>query len=502
MKYLIGIDLGTQSTITGLVSEEGKVVSVSSTPTNLIYPEKDAIIQDPEEMLDSVVTTIKAVMESSGTDPSDVEGICIDGQMAGVMGVGKDGMAATPYDSWLDTRCGAARRAFLDYGEERVIGISGGPVTYTAGPKIMWWKENHPDAYAGIYKFVQPAAYCSMRLCGLAGDDAYYDHTYLHFSGFADTRNRAWSEELTSGVGADAAKFPRILRPHDRIGVLTAPMAEACGLLAGTPVVAGCGDTAATSFGAGVTKPGIMFDVAGTASVLACAVDKFVPDTVNKTLIFAPSVVEGLYTPMAYINGGGLCLKWFRDDILGQSLTFKELDALAESVRPGSENLFFVPHFSGRAYPNDEFVRGAYAGLQWIHDKGHMFRAIMESIAYEYAIYKDIIDGLVPGQSYDYVLGVAGGSASRAFSQIKADVLGTPYRSGALADTALLGCASIAGYGVGLFDDIAKITLSAHDYGNLALPDREKYADYSARKEILADLYGSLHDIYERVQKL
>ena len=502
MKYLIGIDLGTQSTVTGLVSEEGRIVSVSSAASNLIYPEKDAIEQDPEEMFASVVATIKGAVEASGADPSDIEGICIDGQMAGVMGVDKDGMAAIPYDSWLDTRCAAARNAFLEYGEERVIEISGGPVTYTAGPKIMWWKENHPDIYAGIYKFVQPASYCTMRLCGLTGDEAFYDHTYLHFSGFADTENKKWSDELIEGVGADASKFPRILRPSDKVGALTGEMARACGLSSGTPVVAGCGDTAASSFGAGITKPGLMFDVAGTASVLACAVDKFAPDTEYKTIIFAPSVAENLYTPMAYINGGGMCLNWFRSEILGKVMTYDELDALAEDVKPGSDNLIFVPHFSGRAYPNDDLVRGAFVGLQWKHGRAHMFRAIRESVAYEYAIYKDIMDRLVPGQSYEYILGVGGGSVSKLFKQIKADVLGTPYRSGVVADTAMLGCASIAGYGVGMFDDIAGITLRVDDYSEQTLPDSEKFADYSARKEILAGLYSSLHDTYGRLQKL
>ena len=502
MKYLLGIDLGTQSTVTALVDDEGNIVSKASVPTHLIYREKDAVEQDPEEMLESVVSTIKEVLEAAGVDRSDIEGICIDGQMAGITGVDKDGMAAIPYDSWLDTRCGSARKAFLDFGEERVIKITGGPVTYTAGPKIMWWKENHPDTYANIYKFVQPASYCSMRLCGLSGDDAYYDQTYLHFSGFADTEHRKWSDELIEGIGADASKFPHILRSYDRVGGMTADMAVACGLLPGTPVVAGCGDTAATSLGAGVTRPGIMFDVAGTASVLACAVDKFVPDTKNKTLIYAPSVVDGLYTPMAYINGGGMCLKWFRDDILDGGLSFKELDALAKEIAPGSENLFFVPHFSGRAYPNDEHVRGAYIGLGWAHRKGHMYRAILESIAYEYAIYKDIMDELVPDQVYDYMLGIGGGSGSKVFTHIKADVLGTPYRSGIETDTALIGCASVAGYGAGLFDDIGKITLGIDDYMNLALPDDEKYADYSARKDILAGLYGALHDTYEGVQKL
>ena len=502
MKYLIGIDLGTQSTKAGLVGEDGTVVRESAVPANLIYQEKDAIIQEPEEMLDSVVAAVKDVMEGSGVKPADVEGICLDGQMAGVMGVDKGGMAAIPYDSWLDTRCGSARHAFLEYGEKRVIGITGAPVSYTAGPKIMWWKKNHPDAYERVYKFVQPAAYCTMRLCGLSGEEAFYDHTYLHFSGFADTRSRAWSDELIESLGVCGSKFPRILSPSDRVGGLTDGMARACGLMEGTPLVAGLGDTAATSFGAGVTKPGLMFDVAGTASVLACAVDRFMPDTEHKTVMFAPSVIEGLYTPMAYINGGGMCLKWFRDDVAGGAMTYGELDGLAALVGPGSGSLLFMPQFSGRVCPNDTLVRGAFIGLQWQHGRGHMFRSIMEGIAYEYMIYKGIIDGLVQGQDYDCVLSVGGGSVSKVFAQIKADALGVPVAAGAESDTALLACASIAGYGVGLFDDIAKLALRESDYTERALPDEGEYAGYTARKEVFAGIYDALHDTYGRLLSL
>jgi xylulokinase len=502
MKYLIGVDLGTQTTKAGIADERGNMLAESARGTNLIYPEDDAVEQDPEEMLSSVVDAIGDVMEASGVSASDVAGVCLDGQMAGVMGVDRDGMAAIPYDSWLDTRCGNARRAFLEYGEERTIAITGGPVSYTAGPKIMWWKENRPEAYGRIYKFVQPAAYCTMRLCGLGGDAAFYDHTYLHFSGFADTARRTWSEELTGALGVDQSKFPRIVRPSDVVGGLTEEMAERCGLISGTPLVAGCGDTAATGFGAGVTKPGLMFDVAGTASVLACAVREFAPDTKRKTILFAPSVVEGLYMPMAYINGGGMCLKWFRDDVLGGSVTYAELDALAADVRPGSDNLLFVPQFSGRVCPNDTLVRGAYIGLRWVHGRGHLFRAVMEGVAYEYAIYKDIIEGLVPDQDYERVLSIGGGSVSELFSRIKADALGVPISTGAVADTALRACHSIAGYGVGLFDDIAALTLNHGDYGKMTIPDASLHADYGARKDVFEGLYGALHDTYERLLKL
>ena len=502
MKYLVGIDLGTQSTIAGLISEDGRAIAKSAIGTKLIYPGKGAVMQDPDEMLGSVLSAVRDVMDASGIAPADVEGLCLDGQMAGLMGVDRDGMAAIPYDSWLDVRCGAARRAFLDFGEEKVIGITGAPVSYTAGPKIMWWKENHPDTYAKIYKFVQPAAWCTMRLCGLDGDEAFYDHTYLHFSGFANTKNRAWSAELIGAMGVAPSKFPRILRPYDVVGGLAGDMAEACGLAQGTPVVAGCGDTAATSFGAGVTKPGLIFDVAGSASVLAIAADNFAPDTERRTIMFAPSVIEGLYTPMAYINGGGMCLKWFRDDVLGGALSYEELDRLAAEVKPGCENLLFVPQFSGRVCPNDTLVRGAYIGLEWVHGRGHMFRSIMESIAFEYALYKDIIDGLVQGRPCENLLCVGGGSVSGVFSKIKADVLGIPVSTGAAADTALLACASIAGFGVGLFDDIAALVLGEDDYREKILPDETQYNGYAARKEVFAGLYDALHETYERLLKL
>ncbi|MCL2684475.1 MAG: FGGY family carbohydrate kinase, partial [Synergistaceae bacterium] len=344
MNYLIGIDLGTQATKASLCDERGAILAEAAQESNLIHPEPGAVEQDPEEMLGSVLNTIKEVLEKSAVSPSDVAGIGIDGQMAGLLAVDGSGHAAIPYDSWLDTRCGKSRKAFLDFGEERTIELTGAPVTYAHGPKIVWWRDEHPETYKRIHKFTQPGSYCAMRMCGLSGGDAFIDHTYLHFSGFADTARKCWSDELVEGIGIDKSKLPRILRPWDRVGAVTSEMASRCGLVQGTPVVAGCGDTAGSTFGAGIVREGLMIDVAGTASILACAVNTFAPDKKYKTIMFAPSVAEGLYTPMAYINGGGMCLKWFRDDVTGKKYSYRELDEMASSVPPGSDNLIFLPH--------------------------------------------------------------------------------------------------------------------------------------------------------------
>ena len=502
MNYLIGVDIGTQGTKTILRDENGLLIREAFEASKLIYSGRDAVTQEPEDILGSVIRTVKTIMEASEIAPASVAAIGVSGQMAGIMGIGADGMAVTPYDSWLDTRCGKYRQPFLDIGEERVISVTGTPVTYAHGPKILWWKNEYPDVYRNIRKFVQPSAYCVMRLCGLRGDDAFIDHTYIHFSGFADTRKRRWSEDLLKEIGAERDKMPRITRPHDIVGRLRADMAELCGLIEGVPCVAGCGDTAASAFGAGIVKSGLLFDVAGTASVLACATDVYNPDVRHKTILYASSVIEGLYTPMAYINGGGMCLKWFRDDVLDKTTSFRELDAMADTIPPGSGDLIFLPHFSSRVCPNDNLVRGSYINLGWTHHTAHLYRAIMEGIAYEYGIYADIIRELAPATVFERVVGVGGGSGSPVFNGIKADVLGVPISNIDLADTASLACCAIAGYGVGLYGSPAELVERSALIRSTVLPDKNRHAFYQPRKRIYASSIEALHGVYGSLQEL
>ena len=133
-------------------------------------------------------------------------------------------------------------------------------------------------------------------------------------------------------------------------------------------------------------------------------------------------MIEGLYTPMAYISGGGMCLKWFRDAILRGEKSYRELDALAEEVPRGSAGLIFTPHFSGRVCPNDGVIKGSWLGLTMRHDYRYLYRAIVESLAYEYKMYLDIIqESVLLEGGGSHVLSVGGGAQSALMNQIKAD---------------------------------------------------------------------------------
>jgi len=165
------------------------------------------------------------------------------------------------------------------------------------------------------------------------------------------------ADELCERFGLDKDKLPKIVDPCDVIGEVSEKSANEFGLAPGTLIAAGAGDTAANALGAGIVDPGMLFDVAGTASVLAGCTNKFVADTKNRALITVRSVIPGLWNPLAYIGGGGLALRWFRDQFYnqacGESLPVSDEDlyprmiSLADTITPGSEGLFFSPHLGG-----------------------------------------------------------------------------------------------------------------------------------------------------------
>lgn len=157
----------------------------------------------------------------------------------------------------------------------------------------------------------------------------------------------------------------RILSPYDVVGGLTKAAAEACGLRAGTPITAGCGDSAASSLGAGITEPGILYDVAGTASIFSACTDLFAPDTENRTVLYAHSVIRDLWIPLAYISGGGLCLRWFRDTFLGASAPsgYGLLEQEAAGVEPAAPD--YILYRTLQAEPVPTIRRCGEPGWDW-----------------------------------------------------------------------------------------------------------------------------------------
>ena len=507
MKYLIGIDIGTTGTKAAIFDIEGRLISEAYQESKLYYPEAGCVEQNPEEFYTSTCATINDIIRKSGVCPKDVAAIGIDGQMAGIMGIDENWNAVTHYDSWLDNRC----KKYVDFiknnFEDKVLMLSGLPSTVAHCAKILWWKNERPEVFNKIKKFIQPAAYVAGRLAGLSAGDAFVDYTYLHFSGLYDAGTTKWSKELCEDLKIPMDKLPEIVEPWKVIGAITGKAAKDCSLKEGIPIVAGAGDQGAGFLGAGIVEPGMVVDVAGTASLLACCVGEYKPDLTFKTLLFPKAASRGLWYPHAYIGGGGLCLRWFRDSMVkpGQdesSQAYNILNEEAADVPPGSDCLMFIPHLGGRNYPYDSKIRGVWAGFSWGHDRKHFYRSILESIAYEYYYYLKIEKSLFPEINFKEVRVIGGGSKGRLFSQIKANVLGMPYVHLDREEVGVLGSAIIAGYGIGIFKSMEETAKSFVNTKNRIEPDMKLNDYYRHFAELYIDMFGMMEGFYERISKL
>jgi xylulokinase len=466
-KYLIGVDLGTSATKAALYQPDGTLVAEASAEVPLYHPKPGVVEQENDDFYRSAAQTVRHCIESSGIEPQAVAAIAFDSQMAGIGSVDESFKPATRFDSWLDMRC----QPYIEYLEQHhsdlITRLTGCPPTCDHGPKILWWKEEQPEQYARIAKFVTPAGYVVGTMAGLSAADAFMDYTFVHFSALSDAQTGAWSPELYRLLGVDPHKLPKIVPPWELVGEVTERAAPDFGLAPGTPIAAGAGDTAAGALGAGIVRPGMLLDTAGTASVLAGCTDQFVADEKNRALLVMRSVVPGLWHPLAYIAGGGLALRWFRDQFFAtpgepsaadSTIMDNLYDMMAEAaakVAPGADGLFFSPHLGGRICPANSSMRGAWLGFSWGHTKAHFFRAILESIAFEYAYYLNILRDLIPKLELIETRVIGGGAQSQLWNQIKADVLGVSYQRLQRAEFATWGSALIAGYAVGLFDDLA-----------------------------------------------
>ena len=500
MPVFVGCDLGTMGTKAAVVDADGTLLGEAFEEVALRHPRPGWAEQDLHEIEQSAHRTIRRAVAASGR-AADIAGVAFSGQMSGIGTIDERFTPVTHFDSWLDTRCAPYITEMAEH-RDRVTALSGCPPTYSHGPKILWWQRERPQEFAAISRFIVPGAFVAGRLCGLRGTQAYIDRTYLHFSNLADTAAAAWSDELLDTFGIDATVLPRIVDPLDVVGEITREAAAATGIPAGVPVAAGAGDQAAASLGAGVTLVGEAFDSAGTASVFAMCTDEFAPDLDRYTVMATHSVVPGTFIALAFINGGGLALRWFRDEIarIDGNDAYRRLDELAADVEPGAGGLLWFPHLQGRVLPPQPHARGAWVGLTAGHTHGHLFRALLEGIAYEYAAWALLARAGGKRTSLEEARALGGGAGSQLWNQIKADVLGIRWVPTRRQECGVLGDALVAAAATGHVSDLAATAKQWQRTADPVVPDPDRTRVYDHLRAAYDDLGASLLPIMNRLQ--
>lgn len=500
MPVFVGCDLGTMGSKAAVVGDDGTFLGQAFEEISLHRPAAGMVEQDLLEIEASAHRVIRKALALAGS-PATVAGVALSSQMSGIGTIDAHFRPATRYDSWLDTRC-EPYIALLSDVADRVTELSGCPPTYSHGPKILYWREEHPETWGTIARFVAPSGFVAGRLAELSVEEAYLDRTFLHFTNLADTEAGTWSAELIAALKVDERVLPRLVDPTDVIGQVGRDGSAATGLPIGTPIAAGAGDTAAAALGAGAVVPRRAFDAAGTASVLGICLDEFRADRERRVLMASRGIVPGTYLSLAFVNGGGLALRWFRDevatDLAGRPDAYEALDLLAATVAPGAEGLLWFPHLQGRVLPPQPHARGAWVGLTSRHGRGHLVRAILEGIAFEYALWADVAIG--PAGELLEARAIGGGASSALWNQIKADVLGIPWVPTVNQECGVLGDALVAAAATGYIGDLRAAADAWQRTGPAYMPNPHHHARYRTLGRAYRALSDALIPVFDELE--
>jgi len=416
--------------------------------------------------------------------------------MHGAVVLDRAGEVLRPAILWNDQRTGAECDAIREAvgGVERLVAITGNDaLTGFTAPKLVWIRDHEPDVWARIAHVLLPKDYVRLRLTGdYALDKADGAGTILF-----DLAARDWSAEVLGALEIDPAWLPPTFEGPAVTGSILKDAAEATGLRAGTPVVAGGGDQAANGVGVGAVAPGVVALSLGTSGVIFAATDRPLFEPRGRVHAFCHAVPDRWHMMSVMLSAAG-SLRWFRDT-LAPGVAFGDLAKTAAEVPAGSDGLLFLPYLTGERSPHpDPLARGAFVGLTVAHDRRHMTRAVLEGVAFGL---RDGLDLMTQAgmRAPSEIRASGGGTASPLWRQILADVLEVEIATVNTTEGAAYGAGILATLGAGWFRsvDAACEALVLATRAATPGPDAPRYAEAHA---IYRELYPALAPSFRQMQ--
>jgi xylulokinase len=487
----IGIDVGTSSVKAVSISAEGAVLSSADSPLSITIPRAGWSEQLPEDWWQSTIRAVNSVV--SGLDSSvHIKAIGLSGQMHSMVALDKDGRVIRPAILWNDVRTSEQCELIRErVGDERLRQLCGNPALegFTA-TKLLWLRQNEPDNFEHLRKFVLAKDYVRFRMIGeLATEPSDASGTLLF-----DIKNRSWSTVMCGLLDLDAGILPTLIESSGIVGKVTGIAARQLGIAEGTPVVGGGADNACAATGSGVVSPGTLLVSIGTSGVIVAPIAKPAMDPGMRIHSMA-HVAPDLWYLMGVVLSAGAAFTWWRDSVAGAhaELGFDELVKAACGVSPGSDGLTFLPYLTGERTPHaDATARGVFAGINAGHSRAHMTRSVLEGVSFAL---RDSLELMKPlGVSPESAIAVGGGARSNAWLQIMADVLGLSLKTVGPGEGAPLGAAMLAAVGDGFFDNVAEAGDSWLTTLGQAEPDSGNLAAYAESYQRYKSLYVSLRE--------
>jgi len=445
LSLLLGIDIGTTATKALLLDPQRGPVREAERPSQLHSAFPGWAEEDPDAWWTNVCALTRELAPGA-----DIAAVGVTGMVPCTILLDSNDRALRWSVQQNDARSGA-QVAELNrrLAGARVLQRTGSAITQQAtGPRFLWFAEHEQDVWQQTRTVLGSYDYIAMRLTGERAVEA----NWALETGLFDFRAGTWAEDIVAASGGRLDLLPPIRRPEEIVGHLTEEAARDTGLPAGLPVVAGAADHIGSAFAAGILDDGDVLVKLGGAGDIMLAVDE---PLVDERLYLDFHLLPGRYVMSGCMATSGSLIRWFQRVVAGGA-DLAKLDEEAESVGPGAGGVIALPYFLGEKTPiNDPDATGAFVGLQLTHERGNLFRAVLEGISYGFRHHLDVL--AERGHSPRRVRVTDGGSKSRVWTQITADVIGLSLEKVAMRSGSAVAAAFVAGIGVGAFSNWREI---------------------------------------------
>jgi len=489
--FWMGIDVGTGGTRALLVDEAGRVAhGFTAAHAEMEMAQPLWAEQDPNDWWRAAQEAIRGVLAQAGVPGDAVRGVGFSGQMHGVTMLDAGTNVVRPALIWCDQRS----QRQVDWvtetaGAENVLRWTANPVlTGFTLPKFLWVRDHQPELFARVRHLMLPKDYVRFKLSGeFAADVSDASGTSLF-----DVVKRRWSREMCDAVGIDPGILPPVHESSAVCGAISSEAAALTGLRAGTPVVAGAGDQAASAVGNGIVEPGIVSCTLGTSGVVFAHMEKVAYDPRGRVHTFCHAV-PGKWHVMGVTQGAGLSLQWFRNQ-LSAGTSYDDLMSEAEQAPAGSDGLYWLPYLMGERTPHlDARARGGWIGLTARHTRAHLVRALIEGVSYSQKDCLDIVEEL--GVRVASVRASGGGARSPLWRLILADIFAKPVATLDTQEGSAYGAALLAMVGTGRFASVEEACRAAIRETDMIAPSPH-LETYSRGHAVYRSLYPALKEVF------
>ena len=452
---LMGIDVGTTSTKVVLFDQNGaEIARATSRPYQNFTPRSGWVEQNPEELWQALLSTIRDSLQST-KDDIHVTAICMAVQSGSLIPVDSNGQPVYPLITWLDGRAEEVVNEWKADGIQNWVKPLSGWSLYPSLclPTIAWLHKNNPDVTRATAFYFSLNDFLAFRLTGkMVTNPSNAGGMQL-----LDIQSAKWSDELCELAGITRSNLSEILPSGAVIGELLPEICSITGLKTGTPLVNGGHDQVCTALGLGIIEPGKILLACGTAWVFTGVLSSADMTSLPASLDLNFHAIPERWTLSQSLGGLGASFEWwFQKSFFGEiaqnsrSHTFSQLNA-EMSQTEFIQDLFYLPMTGGHSDPATT-RRGGFFGLQLGHTRADIARSVMEGAGYElrWAL-EPVIKAGIPVEK----LWMVGGAAqSEIWQSILSNITGIPICIPEYDNWPALGAAILAGVGANVFSDI------------------------------------------------